>query len=148
MNKTKRGLQLGAAITSIVFASILAVGTIYLIIVAMGINGDLPDDMAYESAQMSIIIATYVLILLGCIANLIVSSLICRKPQENMHKGLCIASLVMNAVIALFELINLSVWCLLPLAVVGLFIASLCVKNNVAEENTTVNQPVEEKQDD
>ncbi len=130
MNKTKRGLQLGAAIASIVLSSILAIVALYLICALKEVRdafaGDPELGVMYASTML-----TYVLILFGCIANIVVSALICRKPINTTHKGLCITSLVLNAALALFYIIGASLWCVLPLIIVGLFIAELCVNSKV-----------------
>ena len=62
MNKTKRGLQLGAAITSIVFASILAVSAIYLLIITNNLIRAWGD--AEYSSEYSLISSEYSLIMI------------------------------------------------------------------------------------
>ncbi len=139
MNKTKRGLQLGAAITSIVLSSILAIVALYLICALKEVRDAFAGDpefsgVMYASTMLTyvlILFGCYVLILFGCIANIVVSALICRKPINTTHKGLCITSLVLNAALALFYIIGASLWCVLPLIIVGLFIAELCLNSKV-----------------
>ncbi len=135
MNKTKRGLQLGAAITSIVFASILAVSAIYLLIVTNNLIRAWGD--AEYSSEYSLIMITYILILLFSIATIIVSALICRKPNEKMHLGLCVADLVLNSLLAILYIAAGSPVAIMPIIIVGLFIAELCVKNKKATEIVT-----------
>ena len=134
MNKTKRGLQLGAAITSIVLSSILAIIALYLICALKEVRDAFAGDPEFSGVMYASTMLTYVLyvlILFGCIANIVVSALICRKPINTTHKGLCITSLVLNAALALFYIIGASLWCVLPLIIVGLFIAELCVNSKV-----------------
>lgn len=135
MNKTKRGLQLGAAITSIVFASILAVSAIYLLIVTNNLIRAWGD--AEYSSEYSLIMITYILILLFSIATIIVSALICRKPNEKMHLGLCVADLVLNSLLAILYIAAGTPVAVMPIIIVGLFIAELCVKNKKATEIVT-----------
>lgn len=135
MNKTKRGLQLGAAITSIVFASILAVSAIYLLIITNNLIRAWGD--AEYSSEYSLIMITYILILLFSIATIIVSALICRKPNEKMHLGLCVADLVLNSLLAILYIAAGSPVAIMPIIIVGLFIAELCVKNKKATEIVT-----------
>lgn len=135
MNKTKRGLQLGAAITSIVFASILAVSAIYLLIVTNNLIRAWGD--AEYSSEYSLIMITYILILLFSIATIIVSALICRKPNEKMHLGLCVADLVLNSLLAILYIAAGTPVAVMPIIIVGLFIAELCVKNKKATEILT-----------
>lgn len=131
MNKTKRGLQLGAAITSIVLSSILAIVALYLICALKEVRDAFAGDPEFSGVMYASTMLTYVLILFGCIANIVVSALICRKPINTTHKGLCITSLVLNAALALFYIIGASLWCVLPLIIVGLFIAELCLNSKV-----------------
>lgn len=149
MNKTKRGLQLGAAITSIVFASILAVSAIYLLIVTNNLIrawGDAEYSSEYSltsseysliSSEYSLIMIIYILILLFSIATIIVSALICRKPNEKMHLGLCVADLVLNSLLAILYIAAGTPVAVMPIIIVGLFIAELCVKNKKATEIVT-----------
>ena len=135
MNKTKRGLQLGAAITSIVFASILAVSAIYLLIITTTLIRAWGD--AEYSSEYSLIMIIYILILLFSIATIIVSALICRKPNEKMHLGLCVADLVLNSLLAILYIAAGTPVAVMPIIIVGLFIAELCVKNKKATEIVT-----------
>ena len=142
MNKTKRGLQLGAAITSIVFASILAVSAIYLLIITNNLIRALGDaeyssEYSLISSEYSLIMITYILILLFSIATIIVSALICRKPNEKMHLGLCVTDLVLNSLLAILYIAAGTPVAVMPIIIVGLFIAELCVKNKKATEIVT-----------
>ena len=126
MNKTKRGLQLAAAITSIVFASILTIGAI----LTLGLLNDLDVDS-------SAVAVVYTFIILFSVSIIIISALICRTPNETMHKSLCIADLVLNIILAILYIISPSFWVIMPLAIVGLFIAELCVNG---QDDTTQNE--------
>ena len=130
MNKTKRGLQLAAAIISIVLAALLTIGAIYV----LAALEELTDAADTNGLGLSVMKVTYILILCACIANIIVSSLICRKPNDNMFLGLSITALVMNAILALLYIIAGTAYAILPLVVVGLFIAELCMPNKTANE--------------
>lgn len=135
MNKTKRGLQLSAAIVSIVFASILLIGSIEMLDVL---------DALYESTEaealassLDLLYTIYSLVMLFSIAIIVVSSLICRKPKAGTHKGLVIADLAMNGVLVVLYILSTSIYFMcMPLISVGLFVASLCVKNIVSLETT------------
>ena len=133
MNKTKRGLQLGAAITSIVLSSILAIVALYLISALKEVHDAFASDPDFSGVMYATTMLTYVFILFGCIANIVVSALICRKPVNTTHKGLCITSLVLNAVLAFIYILSASLWCVLPLIIVGLFIAELCVNGKAKQ---------------
>ncbi len=135
MNKTKRGLQLAAAIISIVLAALLTIGAIYI----LGALEELTDAADANGLSLSAYKITYILILCACIANIIVSSLICRKPNNNMFLGLSITALVMNAVLALLYIIAGTAYAILPLVVVGLFIAELCMPNKTTAEISQTN---------
>lgn len=137
MNKTKRGLQLAAAITSIAFAGVLIIGSIYILALIQDlISAGMESGPEYRLIQLS-----YILIILLSVAIIIISTFICKRPNEKMHKGLCITDLILNAVLAVLYIIAGSLWLLLPLAVVGLFIAELCIKNKVnSNETATLNE--------
>ena len=142
MDKTKRGLQLGAAITSIVFASILAVSAIYLLIITNNLirawgDAEYSSEYSLISSEYSLIMIIYILILLFSIATIIVSALICRKPNEKMHLGLCVADLVLNSLLAILYIAAGTPVAVMPIIIVGLFIAELCVKNKKATEIVT-----------
>lgn len=137
MNKTKRGLQLAAAITSIAFSGLLALGSIYLL--SMLKDLEVANGGALEGA--STIRAIYICVMLFAAATIIVCSFICAKPKNGTHKGLCITALVLNAVLAVLYLYSGSFYAVCPIVCVGLFIAALCVKGKnavVTEENTNV----------
>lgn len=137
MNKTKRGLQLAAAITSIAFAAVLIIGSIYI----LAFIQDLISAGMESGPEYSVIQLSYILIILLSVAIIIISAFICKRPNEKMHKGLCITDLILNAVLAVLYIIAGSLWLLLPLAVVGLFIAELCIKNKVnSDETATINE--------
>lgn len=144
MNKTKRGLQLAAAITSIAFAGVLIIGSILI----LALIQDLISAGMESGPEYSVIQLSYILIILLSVAIIIISAFICKRPNEKMHKGLCITDLILNAVLAVLYIIAGSLWLLLPLAVVGLFIAvvglfiaELCIKTKVNSNKTaTLNE--------
>lgn len=150
MSKVKRGLQLSAAIVSIVFNAILIISSIYVITL---LNS---SGYGYYFADF---IAIYVGIILFCIANIVICSLLCINPDKKYDKkvlsmkmgmpvpanseakGLTITALVLSGVLALLYLIGESLWVLLPLVSVGLFIAVLCMPRKPQEKaiQTTMN---------
>ena len=71
----------------------------------------------------------YIFVMLFAIATIIVSSIICLKPKQDMHKGLCITALVLNSILILLYIAGASWYLVFPLISAGLFIAELSVKN-------------------
>ena len=138
MNTTKRVLELIAAIFSIVLGTILAIGSILLLV---GLN----DIQYVEGANLLQVITIF--ILLGSAAIIIVASLLCPSPMKNgvMRKrfGLQIALSVLMGVVAILELIGGSiVYFILFLAPLVLMIVSMCLKNeNPAAKVQNVEQP-------
>lgn len=135
MNKTKRNLQLSAAIVGICLSGILIISIIY----AMAVMSSLLVVPLY------IVIFTYLFIFGLGIANIIVCSFICKNPvkngEVNNYTGLTITSIVLNG---LLFILSLGGWYwILPLIVCGLMIASLCLKNtSTAPATAPVTDPV------
>lgn len=136
MNKTKRGLQLGAAITSIVLGAIMAVGALFIVLFTNDLGAAIGADEAATGAALSLIKTAYIIAMLFCVAVIVVSALICRKPGENYHKGLCIADLVLNIILAVLYISSSSWWAVLPIIISGLFIATLCINPKAASSQT------------
>ena len=125
MNKTKRGLQLSAAIVSIVFSSLLLCGSI----VMLNTLAEYVATYGETNESIAAVRMIYIFVMLFAIATIIVSSIICLKPKQNMHKGLCITALVLNSILILLYIAGASWYLVFPLISAGLFIAELCVKN-------------------
>lgn len=125
MNKTKRGLQLSAAIVSIVFSSLLLFGSI----VILNTLAEYVATYGEANESMAAVRMIYIFVMLFSIATIIVSSIICLKPKQDMHKGLCITALVLNSILTLLYIAGASWYLVFPLISAGLFIAELCVKN-------------------
>ncbi len=135
MNKTKRGLQLSAAIVSIVFSSLLFLGSIVIL------NTLAEYVAAYGEVEgVATVRMIYIFVMLFAIATIVVSSIICSKPKQNMHKGLCITALVLNSILTLLYVAGTSWYLVFPLICVGLFIAELCVKNTPPAQAQNTNQ--------
>ena len=133
MSKLKRNLQLGAAVLSIVFGSILAISGVYLLMMLISLNAAVS---ATEQAAMMLVMVSPVLVILFAVALIIVCALMCPNPDKKAvpttYKGLTIAGLVLNAILFLLYIINLSFYAIIPAIGVGLFIAALCVKDTPA----------------
>ena len=125
MNKTKRGLQLSAAIVSIVFSSLLLCGSI----VMLNTLAEYVATYGETNESIAAVRMIYIFVMLFAIATIIVSSIICLKPKQNMHKGLCITALVLNSILILLYIAGASWYLVFPLISAGLFIAELSVKN-------------------
>ena len=125
MNKTKRGLQLSAAIVSIVFSSLLLCGSI----VMLNTLAEYVATYGETNESIAAVRMIYIFVMLFAIATIIVSSIICLKPKQNIHKGLCITALVLNSILILLYIAGASWYLVFPLISAGLFIAELCVKN-------------------
>lgn len=125
MNKTKRGLQLSAAIVSIVFSSLLLCGSI----VMLNTLAEYVATYGETNESIAAVRMIYIFVMLFAIATIIVSSIICLKPKQDMHKGLCITALVLNSILILLYIAGASWYLVFPLISAGLFIAELCVKN-------------------
>lgn len=125
MNKTKRGLQLSAAIVSIVFSSLLLFGSI----VILNTIAEYVATYGETNESMAAVRMIYIFVMIFAIATIIVSSIICLKPKQDMHKGLCITALVLNSILTLLYIAGASWYLVFPLISAGLFIAELCVKN-------------------
>lgn len=125
MNKTKRGLQLSAAIVSIVFSSLLLFGSI----VILNTLAEYVATYGETNESIAAVRMIYIFVMLFAIATIIVSSIICLKPKQDMHKGLCITALVLNSILTLLYIAGASWYLVFPLISAGLFIAELCVKN-------------------
>ena len=125
MNKTKRGLQLSAAIVSIVFSSLLLCGSI----VMLNTLAEYVATYGETNESIAAVRMIYIFVMLFAIATIIVSSIICLKPKQDMHKGLCITALVLNSILILLYIAGASWYLVFPLISAGLFIAELSVKN-------------------
>lgn len=125
MNKTKRGLQLSAAIVSIVFSSLLLFGSI----VILNTLAEYVATYGETNESMAAVRMIYIFVMIFAIATIIVSSIICLKPKQDMHKGLCITALVLNSILTLLYIAGASWYLVFPLISAALFIAELCVKN-------------------
>lgn len=125
MNKTKRGLQLSAAIVSIVFSALLLFGSI----VILNTLAEYAATYGETNESIAAVRMIYIFVMLFAIATIIVSSIICLKPKQDMHKGLCITALVLNSILTLLYIAGASWYLVFPLISAGLFIAELCVKN-------------------
>ncbi len=143
MSKIKRSLQLSAAIVSIVFGGILAISGIYTayLLASYGTYGDFP---------VGLYIAVSVMIVLFAVAMIVVCSLMCPDPnkKENPtnYTGLTITGLVLNALLVfLYILSGDFLIMLLPLVSVGLFIATLCVKD-MPQVQTEVKEEVKKQE--
>lgn len=125
MNKTKRGLQLSAAIVSIVFSSLLLFGSI----VILNTLAEYVATYGETNESMAAVRMIYIFVMIFAISTIIVSSIICLKPKQDMHKGLCITALVLNSILTLLYIAGASWYLVFPLISAALFIAELCVKN-------------------
>lgn len=125
MNKTKRGLQLSAAIVSIVFSALLLFGSI----VILNTLAEYAATYGETNESIAAVRMIYIFVMLFAIATIIVSSIICLKPKQDMHKGLCITALILNSILTLLYIAGASWYLVFPLISAGLFIAELCVKN-------------------
>ena len=162
MSKVKRGLQLSAAIVSIVFSAILIIGAIELI-------SYFGPYMGLGYGVESIVVVS-ICILLFSIADIIICSFLCVNPDKKYQrnlllaksvgatiptnsegKGLTITALVLSSVLALLYIIGGSVWIVMPLISCGLFIAVLCIQKekvqvqingNVGNNNAVANNVV------
>lgn len=141
--KVKRGLQLSAAIISIVFSAILILGSVIILASLDDPSLGIPEE------SMSFVKALCIVVIVFSVANIVISSLICVKPKTGSHTGLCITALVLNALLAVDYMISDSVFCLVPLICVGFFIAVLCIrekKDAVESADKTVVEPTETEQ--
>lgn len=130
MNKTKRTLELIAAIFSIVLGALLSLGSI---IILGGINvGFSGADQSIQSLGDMLKIIT-IIILIGSIAIVILGSLLCVPPQKLKNRiGLQIALTIMVGIIAVFELLgNSLLYFILFSAPFVLLIISMCLRNRI-----------------
>lgn len=130
MSKVKRGLQLSAAIVSIVLSSFLALGSIALI-----------SELSYLVGYYSEMITVTAFIMLFAIANIVVCSLLCTNPvkkdsnfklgkpvKNSEHLGLTITALVLSGILSLLYITSGEfILMLMPLISSGLFVAVLCI---------------------
>ena len=139
MNKTKRNLELAAAIMSIVFGAILLLGGIILIQGANAIIRN-PTQYGYTEDQ----IPALELIKTSSIALIIIASLLCPAPKVDTRtgtiknrRGLGITIAIMTGIMALMELSGNQVLFGLLIAIPCiLMIVSLCMKHGPNVEVT------------
>mgnify|MGYP007043619426 CR=1 FL=1 len=146
MNKTKRNLELAAAIMSIVFGTILLLGGIVLI---QGVNAIIsnPTQYGYTEDQIpafELVKTSSIIVILIAIALIIVASLLCPAPKVDSRtgtiknrRGLGITISIMTGIMALMELSGNQVLYGLLIAIpCVLMIVSLCMKHGPNVEVT------------
>lgn len=123
MNKVKRGLQLSAGIVGICFSALLVIGSLYVLSYTSAVLGYLDGWSDVFEGQ---IYSMLILVLLLGVANVVMCALLCRnKPAL----GVAITALVLNGISLLIYLASMSWYVIFPIAIVGLLIASLCMKD-------------------
>lgn len=146
MNKTKRNLELAAAIMSIVFGAILLLGGIILIQGANAIIRN-PTQYGYTEDQipaLELIKTSSIIVILIAIALIIIASLLCPAPKVDTRtgtiknrRGLGITIAIMTGIMALMELAGNQVLYGLLIAIPCiLMIVSLCMKHGSNVEVT------------
>lgn len=140
MNKTRRGLELAAAIVAIVVNSILAF--IFLMAMLMWSSiSNVPgmDEEFYMAWAMfgGAVFVIFVFMVLFSVASIVLGALLCKKPKPNAEGlytrrlGLGIPLTILNAIVAIIMISSgLILLFIAALAVVGLEIAAMCVEPN------------------
>jgi len=148
MNTTKRNLGLAAAIMGIVFGSIY---TLFSIIALAAIN-----DIFGNVSGVGLLTAILVMIMLISIAMIVIGAMLCPNPVQNgilkNKNGIMIAFLVITGILALLFLISMAnafttftlFMFLFVLAILGLAIASMCMKHYVPY-GAPVQQPYQQQ---
>lgn len=151
MNRTKRNLELAAAIISIVFGVILTLGAI---IVISSLNLAIADPSKYGISEEQVGLLklsrtiSYILIVIS-IALIVVASMLCISPKENPRTGvysnrfgLGITLCIMTGFMGVLELIGgQTIYGLLILIPCVLMIVSLCLKHNDFQNASMVYSP-------
>lgn len=138
MNKTKRGLELGSAITSIVVNSIACI--IFLLATILSASmGDLFFVLLGEYEEglteaVYLIVAVFIVIAAIGVTNIVLAAKLCTKPKINAYGcyekrlGISIAHIVLNAIMLLI-FIEVPLYSVPYLAIVVLGIISVCKKH-------------------
>ncbi len=152
MNKTKRKLQLTAAIINIV----LGVVSIIACIILLTSIGTFIDRLCANDPQLAdfikeigegVIYGAVIIAMLFSIVIIICAGFMCPNPDKKntQYKGLTITLLVFDILLLLSSFANCSdaagiIDVILCLINVGLLIASLCIKDTTKGETICVNQ--------
>lgn len=140
MNRTKRNLELAAAIISIVLGVILTLGAI-IAIASLNLAIADPSKYGFSEVQVGILKLTrttsYILIVIS-IALIVVASMLCVSPKENPSTGeysnrfgLGLTLTIMTGFMGVLELTSgQTIYGLLMLIPCILMIVSLCLKHN------------------
>lgn len=142
MNKTRRGLELGAAITGIVYNAISACGLL-LYLVIFGSLADFPaEDEVFVmiTALGGVFIAIILFMLLYVTASIIIGAFLCKQPKPNAEGkyprrlGLGISFTILNGLTAIFMIFS-GLWPFFIFAVAptALEIAALCLNPGEAK---------------
>lgn len=142
MNKTRRGLELGAAITGIVYNAISAC-ILLLGLVIFGSFADLPvEDEAFLilNAAGGVFIAIILLMILYVTASIVIGALLCKQPKPNAEGkyprrlGLGISFTILNGLTAIFMILSMEwLWFVVGAAITALEIAALCLNPGEAK---------------
>ena len=145
MNKLKRGLQLGGAIASISFCSIL----LLLSLIALPATISLLSAIGSYGVDTSVILSlvTVILMMLLCIAIIIVSCMLLpnqdKKPLKTNFK-ICLTDIIIIGCFLILCIVTISILeMIIMVACMTLLIVSLCVgkkDNQVINDNFTQNQ--------
>lgn len=129
----------------------LVIGSLYVLSYTgaiLGYFGDWSDIFAGQMYSILIIV-----LLLG-IANVVICALLCRnKPAL----GVAVTAIVLNGILLLVYLSSMSEYVIFPIAILGLLIASLCIKDkavanvtpsDISATPTPLETPVASAEDD
>lgn len=136
MNNRKRGLELAAAIITIVGASILGIGSLVILLNP----NQVVDGYMYDFSSIQGIIF---LLLCASITMIILGAILCTNPMKNgvynPRFGVSITLLVLLGLFAVFEIQNFLYFALFATPF-GLLLGSVCMKNPVSQIVTTTTE--------
>ncbi len=149
MNKTKRRLELIAAIFSIVLGAILALGSVALLVGINGLQGVEGAEQELQAVGDMLKVIT-VIVLIGAIVIVLLGILLCVPPKSGKtgRVAVKIALTVIVGVVAVLELVGKS-----PLYFVlfgvpfVLLIISMCMKDKKVEDTDNLVNPEPENSD-
>lgn len=143
MNKTKRGLELGSAITSIVLNGLVAL-LVFIAVLFSSSMGDLLVEMISSTepelsteitrSMISTMIALLIVVGVFCVVNVVLASILCIAPAQDgkggykRRLGISITHICLNGVICLF-LAGGILLLLVYIAIIVLGIVSVCLKH-------------------
>ena len=131
MNNTKRGLELAAAIITIIVSSIMVLGAFVLLS-----NLNTLEDQVHQ-AEIDILKGAIIFLLVISVVMIVFGTILCANPVKNgVYKprvGISITLLVLLGLVAVLE-IESPLYFAFFATPFGLLLASLCMKQPKTEE--------------